>query len=197
MVPCADMPSLPTPAGLMESVRSCHSIGCGLPRIRGGSAPALFFSRPAQRSLTLRPACSPSRFNDLLHQRLQRSRCLHRCSDCYRVERTSSRAGLTPAVDHHLFTAHPVTRLKTVWHACREAAKRAGIRKSLHPHTLRHCFATHLLEAGADLRIIQTLLGHSDLEETTIYLHLSEQRLHATASPLDSLNLKDRTAQDQ
>src|SRR5215471_14389985 len=81
---------------------------------------------------------------------------------------------------------------KTVWHACREAAKRAGIRKSLHPHTLRHCFATHLLEAGADLRIIQTLLGHRDLEETTIYLHLSEQRLHASASPLDSLKLKNR-----
>ena len=86
---------------------------------------------------------------------------------------------------------------KTVWHACREAAKRAGIRKSLHPHTLRHCFATHLLEAGADLRIIQTLLGHRDLEETTIYLHLSEQRLHATASPLDSLPLKDRSARGQ
>src|SRR6201981_257410 len=86
---------------------------------------------------------------------------------------------------------------KTVWHACREAAKRAGIRKSPHPHTLRHCFATHLLEAGADLRIIQTLLGHRDLEETTIYLHLSEQRLHATASPLDSLQLKDRPAPGQ
>src|SRR6266446_2688917 len=54
-------------------------------------------------------AKSPS---DSLHQRLQRSRCLHRCSDCYRVERTSSRAGLTPAVDHHLFTAHPIMRLK-------------------------------------------------------------------------------------
>jgi site-specific recombinase XerD len=86
---------------------------------------------------------------------------------------------------------------KTVWHACHEAAKRAGLRKNLHPHTLRHCVATHLLEAGADLRIIQTLLGHRDLEETTIYLHLSEQRLNATASPLDSLKLKDRSAQDQ
>jgi integrase/recombinase XerD len=80
---------------------------------------------------------------------------------------------------------------KTVWHACREAAKRAGIKKDLHPHTLRHCFATHLLEAGADLRTIQILLGHGDLRETTVYLHLSERHLHATASPLDSLKLKD------
>ena len=48
---------------------------------------------------------------DSLHQRLQQSRCLNCCSDCYRVERTSSRAGLTPAVDHRLFTTHPVTRL--------------------------------------------------------------------------------------
>jgi len=52
-------------------------------------------------------AKSPS---DSLHQRLQQFRCLHRCSDCYRVERTSSRAGLPPAVDHHLFTAHPDCR---------------------------------------------------------------------------------------
>src|SRR5713101_8137313 len=48
---------------------------------------------------------------DPLHQRLQQFRCLHYCSDCYRVERTSSRTGLTPAVDHHLFTAHPVCPL--------------------------------------------------------------------------------------
>jgi integrase/recombinase XerD len=80
---------------------------------------------------------------------------------------------------------------KTVWHACQKAAQRAGIQKKVHPHTLRHCFATHLLEAGADLRTIQILLGHRDLKQTAIYLHLSQRHLHATASPLDSLKLKD------
>ena len=83
---------------------------------------------------------------------------------------------------------------KVVWYACREAAKRAGIRKQLHPHTLRHCFATHLLEAGADLRTIQMLLGHSDLKETTIYLYLSQRHLSATASPLDALAIFNRNA---
>jgi site-specific recombinase XerD len=83
---------------------------------------------------------------------------------------------------------------KVVWYACREAAQRAGIRKPLHPHTLRHCFATHLLEAGADLRTIQILLGHSDLKETTIYLHLSQRHLSATASPLDALAIFTRSA---
>jgi integrase/recombinase XerD len=86
---------------------------------------------------------------------------------------------------------------KTVWHACQQAAQRAGIQKKIHPHTLRHCFATHLLEAGADLRTIQILLGHSDLKETTIYLHLSQRHLHATASPLDSLPLKDNSVQEE
>jgi len=81
---------------------------------------------------------------------------------------------------------------KTVWHACEQAAKRAGIQKRVYPHLLRHCFATHLLEAGADLRTIQILLGHQDLKETIIYLHLSERHLNATASPLDSLALNDK-----
>jgi site-specific recombinase XerD len=85
---------------------------------------------------------------------------------------------------------------KVVWQACQQAAQRAGIRKTVHPHTLRHCFATHLLEAGADLRTIQMLLGHRDLEETTIYLHLSERHLSATASPLDLLKRKDELPQD-
>jgi len=86
---------------------------------------------------------------------------------------------------------------KAVWHACRNAAKRAGIKKQVHPHTLRHCFATHLLEQGADLRNIQMLLGHNDLEQTTIYLHVSELRLNATASPLDSLSLRSESPQEE
>jgi integrase/recombinase XerD len=85
---------------------------------------------------------------------------------------------------------------KTVWHACHQAANRAGFKKAVHPHTLRHCFATHLLEAGADLRTIQILLGHHDLKETTLYLHLSERHLKATASPLDSLPLKSESPQE-
>jgi integrase/recombinase XerD len=86
---------------------------------------------------------------------------------------------------------------KAVWHACRNAAKRAGIKKQVHLHTLRHCFATHLLEQGADLRNIQMLLGHNDLEQTTIYLHVSELRLNATASPLDSLSLRSESPQEE
>jgi len=78
---------------------------------------------------------------------------------------------------------------KVVWQACQKAAKRAGLEKKVHPHILRHCFATHLLESGSDLRKIQILLGHGDLEETMIYLHVSGQYLNATPSPLDSLKL--------
>jgi len=86
---------------------------------------------------------------------------------------------------------------KTPRNACKHAAQRAGLKKKVYPHILRHCFATHLLEAGADLRTIQILLGHRDLKETTIYLHLSQRHLHATASPLDSLKLKDTSSQEE
>ena len=85
---------------------------------------------------------------------------------------------------------------KVVWSACKEAAQRAGLQKGVHPHTLRHCFATHLLEDGADLRTIQILLGHNDLKETARYLHLSQRHLHAAASPLDSLPLEGPSPQE-
>src|SRR6266704_516252 len=95
-----------TPAGLMELIRSYFSINVGLPQNHGGSAPALIVSRPAQRSLLLRPACSPSRLGDPLHRRLRRLRFLHRRSDCYRVERTSSRGGSFTRSEPAPFTAH-------------------------------------------------------------------------------------------
>ena len=78
---------------------------------------------------------------------------------------------------------------KTVWIACSEAARRAGISKRVTPHTLRHSWATHLLEAGTDLRTIQVLLGHGDLETTAQYLHLSQQHLQTVVNPLDGLSL--------
>ena len=78
---------------------------------------------------------------------------------------------------------------KTVWIACSEAARRAGIHKHVTPHTLRHSWATHLLEAGTDLRTIQVLLGHDDLETTAQYLHLSQRHLQMVSNPLDTLTL--------
>ena len=78
---------------------------------------------------------------------------------------------------------------KSVWLACQEAARHAGLSKRITPHTLRHSWATHLLEAGTDLRTIQVLLGHGDLETTALYLHLSQRHLHAVTNPLDSLSL--------
>jgi len=80
----------------------------------------------------------------------------------------------------------PITD-KAVWHACREATRRAGISKPVHPHTLRHCFATHLLDSGAELPVIQTLLGHADPRDTMIYLHLSTRKLRAAPNPLETL----------
>ena len=97
---------------------------------------------------------------------------------------------------HTRASDRPITP-KAIYHACKSASQRAALQKVVHPHTLRHCFATHLLEAGADLRTIQILLGHRDLKETTIYLHLSQRHLHATSSPLESLQLKERSAQEE
>jgi integrase/recombinase XerD len=80
---------------------------------------------------------------------------------------------------------------KAVWHACHGAVRRAGIQKKISPHSLRHSYATHLLESGADLHTIQLLLGHADMRHMTVYLHLSERHLHAVANPLDGLPVSD------
>jgi Phage integrase family len=121
--------------------------------------------------------------------------CLRHCGSTGADYSASQSAWLFPGNRWH--TGDTPIDTKVVWNACKEAAQRAGLQKDVHPHTLRHCFATHLLEAGADLRTIQILLGHRDLKETTIYLHLSERHLHATASPLDSLKLKDWSTQEE
>ena len=78
----------------------------------------------------------------------------------------------------------PVTK-KTIWDACRRAREGAGLRKHVTPHTLRHCYATHLLEAGTDIRTVQALLGHASLSSTMIYTHVQRRLITATRSPLD------------
>jgi site-specific recombinase XerD len=88
----------------------------------------------------------------------------------------------------HRDCEQPITD-KTLWLACKEAAKKAGIRKRVSPHLVRHSWATHLLEAGTDLRTIQLLLGHEDLETTARYLHLSQRHLQQVANPLEELTL--------
>ena len=79
--------------------------------------------------------------------------------------------------------------IRGVQHACQGARETAGIGKHVTLHTLRHSFATHLLEAGTDLCTIQLLLGHRSLSTTARYLHVATSTVCAAASPLDYLDL--------
>jgi integrase/recombinase XerD len=76
----------------------------------------------------------------------------------------------------------------SVFKLCEAAAQKAGITKPVHPHSLRHAFATHLLDEGVNLLVIQALLGHAHLRTTAGYLHLSDSAVRSTKSPLESLD---------
>ncbi|VVB78689.1 Tyrosine recombinase XerA [uncultured archaeon] len=87
----------------------------------------------------------------------------------------------------YIFSEKKPLTTRNIQKIVQKGAKKTGINKDVHPHTLRHSFATHLLDAGTDLRKIQTLLGHSSIATTQIYTHISSEQMKSIKNPLDEL----------
>jgi len=104
-------------------------------------------------------------------------------------QHSKSKVYLFPSPDATNEPEKPISS-KTVWNAVHEAALAAGLTKRIGPHTLRHSFATHHIEGGTDLPVLQSLLGHAELKDTLVYVHLSQHQMRAAVNPLDRLNLQ-------
>lgn len=100
---------------------------------------------------------------------------------------------IKPGYEDYLFvSAHFKKQMSriTLFHIIKELAEEAGIKKTISPHTLRHSFATHLLEGGANLRVIQSMLGHEDIGTTEIYTHIDAHRLRSEIIEHHPRNMK-------
>ena len=96
---------------------------------------------------------------------------------------------LFPSTEGHRGIEQPISDQTDLVHLQGSRASAPESRRAIGAHTLRHSFATTLMEAGTDLRTIQLLMGHAHLEHTTVYLHLSQRHLHAATNPLDQITV--------
>lgn len=87
----------------------------------------------------------------------------------------------------YLFSSTKPLTTRNIQKIVQKIAQKAGIEKEVHPHTIRHSFATHLLDAGVDIRVIQECLGHSNISTTMIYTHISKEQMKSIKNPLDHL----------
>ncbi len=158
-----------------------------------------------QRAMLMTLYAAGLRVSELTHLQLQdldrERRTIHvRCGKGARDRYTLLAKRLVPVLDTYIESARPATWLfpgreagrpitsHAVYNSCVVTAGHAGLEKWVTPHTLRHSFATHLLEGGTDLRTIQILLGHRTLRSTTDYLHVAPAAQSGLVSPLDRLD---------
>jgi len=115
------------------------------------------------------------------------SHLLETLREYWKVSRPKPKIYLFPGRD----LEKPLTQ-RAVQDAIQKIGKRAGIKKRVTPHLLRHSFATHLLEDGVNIRVIQLLLGHTSLRTTARYTHVAKNYINATPSPLDTLDIENK-----